>query len=138
MILSLGECVCMSISLLVHIYICVSRRKGEVEQEESRICTDIKVCRFNFGQGRGESYENPSTTKFLSHHSHLKAIVIAVSPPGMFFLKTTTHTSTLHCTQVSGQMPLREIFPDYLFNIALLYCQHFLSFTVFFTALTIT
>lgn len=41
----------MSISL--YIYICVSRRKGEVEEEESIICTETEVCRFNFSQGKG-------------------------------------------------------------------------------------
>lgn len=77
---------------------CVSRRR-EVEQTERRICTEIEPCRFNFKEllvhhGKGESYEHPFISILLSHvshHSPLKGIAIAIFPPRIFFLKTTTH-----------------------------------------------
>lgn len=53
--------------------------------------------------GRGKSYEHPTISKLPSHHPHLRAVAIAVYPPGTYF-KTTIH-NTLH----SGQMPFTQM-----------------------------
>lgn len=87
---------CRNDTIFRKMCVCVSRRREEVEQTERRICTEIEPCRFNFKEflvrhGKEESYEHPSISILLSHHSHLKGVAIAIFPPRIFFLKTTTH-----------------------------------------------
>lgn len=96
----------MCISL--YIYTCVSGGREKLNRRKAEFAQRLKCVDLTSIKRRGEIYENPSISKFLSHDSHLRAIIIAISPPGMFFLKTTIYTSTLYCTQVSGQIPLRS------------------------------
>lgn len=119
MVLSLGKCVCVCAT---HAHMCecqgggkrLNRQKGECALRLNHVDLTLKSA-LSF-LGRRKSYEHPFISKHLSHHSHLRAVAIAVFPPGIFSLKTITHT--LYCTQVSGQVPLTQIglpwLPSYL------------------------